>query len=434
MTTDLFGSSDVQLKSTKWSIGKYLSSQTGYRPASLTNVQGSDETSDSIKIELERAIASINSTYNRSSMDFDKIFKDLATRRKELKALMTELQATAKPVDVAALWSVESNLITSQMRALENKQKIEAERFKQIRDEKKLAKDRGGNSNEPQNGNSAGVTNIITNSPLGNSEQLSGTSIKTAGYDISSLPASMLLKNKSKYAAAEPAEVVKPQPAAIEVKEKNEELTIPPVVPQFKEVETVTTAEQPVVASPSDEIIEEAMVTTEGPSGGNDGDIVVTSDLAGLHPVTVNDVTRGLSDRVMNRLKHAEESLDINTITGYNLNTSLKTLAAKSVPHKEVVYVAPDGRYYVKAYEISEDGNDIEMTNYPYKSLTHLGSLSFNPLHKQVTYYYYPDPKAYVLVDSMDGSPEFYKTQWNDIKNEKYILDTDTVNTLFESK
>ncbi len=76
------------------------------------------------------------------------------------------MQATAKPVDIAALWGVESNLITSQMRALENKQKIEAERFKQIRDEKKLAKDRSSTSDGNNSNTNNGVTNIITNSPL----------------------------------------------------------------------------------------------------------------------------------------------------------------------------------------------------------------------------------------------------------------------------
>lgn len=411
MTTDLFGGGHEVKLNTKWSIANYLSSPTGYKSNSLTSATSSEQ-SDIIKQELERAINSINATYNRSSMDFDKIFKDLATRRKELKAFMMEIQATAKPVDVAALWGVESNLITSQMRALENKQKIEAERFKQIRDEKKLAKDRSSTSDQTGNNNTNGVTNIITNSPLGTSESIVNSNVRTAGIDLNSIPTQMVVKAPSKFGANQPVDVT-----PIEHKE-----AIPNIIPTTPVEEVVeTTAEQTVVNTPS--------------LGGAEGDTIVTTDITGLHPVTINDVVSGMNERVAQRLKNKEESLNTKTITGYSLNTSLKTIVAKATPHKEKVYVAPDGKYYVRAFETDGDGNCVkEMTNYPYKSLVHLGSLSFQPLHHKVNYYYYPDPKDYELVDDMSGAPEFYKEEWDKIKNEKYILDPDTVNTLFEAK
>lgn len=125
---DVFGvSSPVKLNS-KWNINNFLSNPNAGRK--LYNSPISTEgLSQDAKVELERTIKAIEMSYARSSLDFDKIFRDLATRRKELKALMVELQATAKPVDIAALWGVESNLIVNQIRALENKQKIESEKF-----------------------------------------------------------------------------------------------------------------------------------------------------------------------------------------------------------------------------------------------------------------------------------------------------------------
>lgn len=414
-TTDLFGSGrEIKLNS-KWSIANYLSSPSGHRSPSLSTQTGNEQ-SDIIKQELERAINQINSTYNRSSMDFDKIFKDLATRRKELKAFMTEVQATAKPVDVAALWGVESNLITSQMRALENKQKIEAERFKQIRDEKKLAKDRSSSSDNSNNNTNNGVTNIITNSPLSTSEQLASSNARTAGIDIGNIPSNLVMKTGSKFSNDNITDVTPSTPPAIEHKE-----TIPSNIPTTDNV--ATTAEQTVVTTPSVDL------------GGLEGDTVVTTDMTGLHQVTINDVVSGMNERVSKRLQDRDNSLGTKTMTGYSLNTSLQTLVAKSTPHKEKLYVAPDGRYYVRAWNIDGDGNCLdEMTEYPYKSLTHLGSLSFQPLHHKVNYYYYPDPKDYELVDSLDNAPDFYKEEWNKPKNEKYVLDTDTVNVLFESK
>ncbi len=421
-TTDLFGSGrEIKLNS-KWSIANYLSSPTGHRSPSLSS-QTANEQSDIIKQELERAINQINSTYNRSSMDFDKIFKDLSTRRKELKAFLTEVQVTAKPVDIAALWGVESNLITSQMRALENKQKIEAERFKQIRDEKKLAKDRSSTSDGNNSNTNNGVTNIITNSPLSTSEQLASSNTRTTGIDISNIPSDLLMRTGSKFNTSTNNTITDVTPSAPQVIEHKE--TIPDnIIPTTDNVET--TAEQTVVTTPSVE---------NGNIGGLEGETVVTTDITGLHPITVNDVVNGMNERVSKRLQQRDETLNTKTMTGYSLNTSLQTLVAKSTPHKEKLYVAPDGRYYVRAFEVDGDGNYTnEMTQYPYKSLTHLGSLSFSPLHHKVNYYYYPDPKDYELVDSMDSAPDFYKDEWNKPKNEKYVLDTDTVNTLFESR
>lgn len=132
------------------------------------------------------------------------------------------------------------------------------------------------------------------------------------------------------------------------------------------------------------------------------------------------------------RLKHKDEFMNKSTITGYNLNTSLKTLVAKSQPHKPVLYIAPDGRYYVKVFNVDADGNYLsEMTDYPYKSLTHLNTLTFSPLHKTAKFYYYPENVHYELVDDLSGSPEFYTNEWEDVKNEKFILDPDTINVLF---
>lgn len=430
MTTDLFGStSNNTIKlNPKWSISQYLSSPSKYSSSATSS--NSDGISENIKLELERAINEINNKCNRSVMDFDKIFKDLATRRKELKSLLTELQATARPADLAALWGVESNLIVNQLRALENKQKIESERFKHIRDEKKLAKERSGPSTEP-NGNNNGITNtIITNSPLATSETLTATP-KTQGINIANIPSDLLVRSTGKFESKndiEPAQI-------IEHKEK-----VPLPIPTSNNDEAVveqssnpsepseTTAEQTVVSTPS--------LTSNSGSGGSDGDIVVTTDLTGLNQVTINDITKDMNQRVQNRLMHKEEIMNTPTITGHKLTTSLNTIYSKSVPHKEVLFIAPDGRYYTKAFTTDENGEYTkELTEFPLKSLTHINSISFNPARHTCQFYFYnTDNKEYRMVDDMSGAPQFYIDEWNKPKNDKYILDSDTVNTLHEAQ
>lgn len=430
MTTDLFGStSNNTIKlNPKWSISQYLSSPSKYSSSATSS--NSDGISENIKLELERAINEINNKCNRSVMDFDKIFKDLATRRKELKSLLTELQATARPADLAALWGVESNLIVNQLRALENKQKIESERFKHIRDEKKLAKERSGPSTET-NGNNNGITNtIITNSPLATSETLTATP-KTQGINIANIPSDLLVRSTGKFESKndiEPAQV-------IEHKEK-----VPLPIPTSNNDEVVveqssnpsepseTTAEQTVVSTPS--------LTSNSGSGGSDGDIVVTTDLTGLNQVTINDITKDMNQRVQNRLMHKEEIMNTPTITGHKLTTSLNTIYSKSVPHKEVLFIAPDGRYYTKAFTTDENGEYTkELTEFPLKSLTHINSISFNPARHTCQFYFYnTDNKEYRMVDDMSGAPQFYIDEWNKPKNDKYILDSDTVNALHEAQ
>ena len=124
------------------------------------------------------------------------------------------------------------------------------------------------------------------------------------------------------------------------------------------------------------------------------------------------------------------------TITGHKLTTSLNTIYSKSVPHKEVLFIAPDGRYYTKAFTTDENGEYTkELTEFPLKSLTHINSISFNPARHTCQFYFYnTDNKEYRMVDDMSGAPQFYIDEWNKPKNDKYILDSDTVNALHEAQ
>lgn len=415
MNLDLFGlDSPVKLNS-KWNINSFVSNPNAGRKTMNTPLT-TEGLSQDAKVELERTIKAIEMSYSKSSLDFDKIFRDLATRRKELKALMTELQATAKPVDIAALWGVESNLIVNQIRALENKQKIESEKFKQIRDEKKAIKDRLGTVEGANTNN--GVTNIITNSPLANAQNLTApNNAKPLGIDIGSITPASVVRADNKF-------------TTVETIEHKEPVSFPPAPNRDLELEPIkaeTTAEQTVMTTPSTPLAEDNTA----------GDVIVKTDILDTVAVTVNDIQHGINDRVMNRMANRDKLMhDANTMTGYNYQRSLDTLTTKSLPHKEKLFICPStGTYYTKAFGKDENGNYTkEIPNFPLKSITHIGSIQLNPLHKQATFYYYPDPKEYFLVDNLDDMPDFYKEEWNNPKNEKFRLDDDTVNMLVEAE
>lgn len=417
MDIDLFGGpSKIKLNS-KWNISNYISTPGYVKPAySTTATEGINQ---DLKVELDRAIKAIEIAYSKSALDFDKIFRDLATRRKELKALMTELQATAKPVDIAALWGVESNLIVNQIRALENKQKIESEKFKQIRDEKKLARDKSGGTDGATNN---GVTNIISNSPLNTSEQIASHGRPTAGISVGALPKDLVIKSVQ---TPEEATIVEPVKAI----EHKEPIPIPTPIRHETDEQYIgeTTAQQTVVTPPS-EIVKPNFAGS---------DIVVSTDLIGKDVSTVGDVQSGMMDRVNERLKHREEMLDsAKTMTGYNYQHSLDTLTTKALPHVERMYVCPaTGTYYTKAFTTDENGEYTkEIPNFNLKSIVHLGKVQFNPLHKKCQFYYYPDNKDYELVEDLSDMPEFYKKEWENPKNDKYILDQDTISILVEGE
>lgn len=424
--TDLFGGSASIKLNSKWNVNQFLSNPGNYRSTPSSSLDSTGMSADT-KLELERAIKAIEMSYSKSSLDFDKIFRDLATRRKELKALMTELQATAKPVDIAAMWSVESSLIVNQLRALENKQKIEAEKFKQIREEKKLAKDKTGPVTET-GGNNNGITNIITNSPLAAANNLAtGPTPKNTGITIGELPPSAIVKTASMFKQDTPTDV--------QVIEHKEPIPIP-TPKKIEEYETgETTAEQTVVTTPSETTVVNTI--TSAPVMAAEGSTVVTADAVGGNVVTVNDIQSNINERVSQRLLERDSILkNEKTITGYNYQHSLDTMVSKSMPHVEKLYICPhDGTYYTKAFTKDENGNFTkEIPNFPLKSITHIGQLSLNPLHKKATFYYYPDAKDYVLVNDLSDAPEFYKKEWEDPKTEKFRLDTDTCQSLIDAE
>lgn len=427
--TDLFGTSSNIKLSRKWNINNFLSNPGNYRSTSSSVDSATGTMTNDMKLELDRTIKAIEISYSKSSLDFDKIFRDLSTRRKELKALMVELQATAKPVDIAALWSVESNLIVNQIRALENKQKIESEKFKQIRDEKKLMKEKVVAS--PDNGgNNNGVTNIITNSPLATANNLAAVNAQpNKAISVGNIDPNLILKSSSVFNKDIPV---------IEDKKPETSFPIPTTVVAKEPVTVETTAEQTVVNTPSVEEVQTVAVSNNSEQMMiAEGDTVVSTNLIGDKVVTVNDIQSGINERVAQRLNDRDNILkNEKTITGYNYQHSLDTIVSKSIPHVEKLFICPHtGEYYTRAYTKDESGNYTkEITNFPLKSITHIGQLSLNPLHKKATFYYYPDAKDYTLVDNMDNAPEFYKNEWLNPKTEKYKLDYDTCQSLIDAE
>ena len=416
------GDSDIKLNS-KWNINTFLANPGNYRSTSSSSLQpanGGSTLSSDLKLELDRSIKAIEMAYSKSTLDFDKIFRDLATRRKELKALMAELQATARPADLAALWGVESNLIVNQLRALENKQKNESEKFKHIRDEKKLIRDKMGN--DTGTGTNNGVTNIITNNPLSAAEGLTKQAASPMGYNIGTIASDAIIKPSEMFKREEPETIeFKPSP------------TVPPLPAKSEEpVMEETTAEQTVVKAPS--ISKEEPMK---PTDMIDGDVVVQSTMTGVKPITVSDIQSNINSKLAERMAQRDNILsDVDTITGYNYQHSLDAITSKSQPHVEKLFICPaTGEYYVKAYGKDSNGEFTrEIPNFPLKSITHIGQLSLNPLHKKAQFYYYPDAKDYVLVENMDDAPQFYKDEWSDHKTDKFKLDFDTCQSLIDAE
>ena len=415
--TDLFGVSTSPKLNSKWSISSFVSN-----PRSRSTSVSVSGVSEDVQQELERSIKAIESSYSRSSLDFDKMFRDLTARRKELKMLLTKLEATAKPVDVAALWSVESSLIVNQIRALENKQKIESEKFKQIRDEKKLFKDKSpaapADTNQEQN------MNIMSNSPIATVENLNRAQNVVTPISIGNLPESAVLTPTSMFKQVEEAtrSVAKDLPKE-SVSEANKSVTEENTrsgEPAVKHASTITNVE------PENQIVgdvkpSEKVVIKD--------DEIVTTDMTGDTVVRVSDLQADINEKVRQRLARGKDKIlsETPTMTGYNYKHSLDTIETKSIPHVEKLFICPDtGEYYCRAYTMDEDGKYTkEIPNFPLKSITHIGQLSINPMHKKATFYYYPDPKDFVVVDSMDDAPEFYKQEWSDPKTEKFRLDGD---------
>ena len=394
-----FGSAKLDKK---WNIGNFITSS--YKTARGISVNGSDASD----VDLNKIIASINRDFGRNEKDYDSLYRELMLKRNETKKEVAEMKSNnAKYMDIISAQGNDINIMSTQLRILEDKQKLTSEKYKTIQAEKKLWKDLQA-KNDTSNDKPA-VNNFITNSPLSVGQMANGGGIgantpKTISLEsLGALPV-------NEYKQSE--DFLKPI-----AESANKEL---------EEAKNENTEEKELAKSSSNVV--NNVVNTPVPGS----DIAVSKDLFGNVTKTVADQLDEKMDIVKARFARKDALLTEHNGLGHDYSTSIDNLVMNKTPHQVRLFVNPDtGRFWEKAFTRDAEGNyTIEATAYHPRGITHLGDLQFDIAARKVVTYYDDTPIDFEIDRNENHMGEFYMNEWNDPKNDKFTIPVDICNQM----
>lgn len=414
-------------KNTKWVKSDFVVMGNNGRRASGVNYTLSGVTDPGTKADLEKAIRDVETSASRGILEYDKLIRELDAQRKSIKEMITEYKATSKLADLAILVKTDADVIANKIRVVEAKRKLDGERLKHLREERKLAQGKGTGTDTGAGANNVNIINQ-SNGALGVAQAVKDNMTMTGAQPgvVTITPEMLGMLNTHK-----PVSMI----------ENNSTSTIPAVPIPTKQPEEVATtlgdkgfdnAPNPDLISTGDKEQDNILSNIMTPADFDGSDTIVRSNALGTDTVTVSDVQKEQNERIAARLANKDAVLHVDTMMNYDYGKSLDALTTKTIPQKEKYYINPyTGEYWRSVIEVDDNGNEIgEIMNAPKRSITHIGSLTCNPKHRTVIAYYYPEPAEYVLVDQNTPMPKFYQDEWSLAKNSKFRLTEDQCNEL----
>lgn len=417
----LFGGSSPNLVK-KWNLSSFvsedsprLSTKSNTTPSSLPELNLSD---------VSKNIKQINLTMSKLSMEYDKLFRKFGLKSADLKKyIKTLIERDDIGETLSALENADINIIVNQMRILDAKAKLESDRFKQIRDEKKTQLDILKAS-----GQAIGDTGVAVvqqnNSPTAISSLAKSvnndSAIDLGTINVASLP---VIDTVSKI-----------NTPAIEVKEP-----VPNVLEELAsnkvQMEPARVDTNPTLPSQTVEVKSEIIPEPVAPSLSTMSrlkDQIVSSDILGTNVTTLHDVNKSNIDIIKERLMNKQDLLESgDTMLGHDLKKSLTGIRQRNTKHTRVLYVnVNNGTYYTKGFYVDDNGNpttELPRDYFIEYSIIHLGDLEFDIVNKQVTTYYEDEPIPYVLVNNDSGMSQFYIDEWNNPKTDRFRLDEEVL-------
>jgi hypothetical protein len=358
---------------TNFNINRYISNSTN---KTVSSVQGTTLTKNDVA-ELDRTLKAIEAASNKTVLEYERLYRELVQKRKELKVTIEAMAGSADAKGLAELHQTDIDLMNIQLRLIDSKIKASQDKFKNIRDEKKMYIDKSKSSgvvesqvptvnlqniNSPiaYTGNQDAVRNIVT-----------GDAIQ--GADVVTNTSSNSLKEVSE----------RPQATLNEVLNRNKE----------------------------DVSISETIIGTP------------TATLAS-HESAVNNV---ISDR-LNKLNDDKVSYGTKGPLDVHLDTSLNALKTKNIEKEEVMYIDKyTGRFYCKAFTKDDNGNfTVPMKEYAEPGVAIVGSgLKFSPVQKTVKPAFCENAFRYELVEDDTDMSDGYKAQWSKPNNDEFMIDSD---------
>lgn len=358
-----------------FNINRYISKSTGSKFTGL----GSTVADKADVYELDKTLKAIEAASNKSILEYERLYRELVQKRKELKATIEAMSGSADAKGLAELHQTDIDLMNIQLRLIDSKIKASQDKFKNIRDEKKMYIDKSKSSgsveaatptvnlqniNSPiaYTGNNPAVRNIISGDVLNSDSTVVTTNSTNTLKEVSE----------------------RPQVTATEVSNTQESASL-------------------------------------------------SKNILGKTTETISEHESRMKDVISDRLKN----LDADNVSygtkgplDVHLDTSLNALKTKNIEKQEVMYIDKyTGKFYCKAFTRDKDGEfTVPMADYTEPGVAIAGSkLEFSPVKKTVKPAFCENTFNYVLVEDDTEMSDFYKSQWSKPNSEEFLIDSDVL-------
>ncbi|MGL5766475.1 MAG: hypothetical protein ACRCX8_12635 [Sarcina sp.] len=378
----MFFSSTKNKINSSWNINDFVVG-SGNRSRRSSGTSGADAEDN---YELNNTIKKIEQAFSSGKMELEAILREMKNKRKEIRARFQALEND--PENEATFHKMDVDLLLSQVKITESKVKFAADKFKQIRDEKKLNIDKSPKVPETQ-------INVHQqqNNPLYN--EMPGGAQHQPIIQVGTLDPSAIISGKSRYDEATPA---------VEVKDNS----IP--IPCNSGANGGSVAPTPIVNEPVLAV-----------SRSWDGEVITDS-------TTINDARQST---VAHRLRNQDQAFEeMKSVQGIDYKRSINALVNNTKTLTKKMFInTEDGTYYIRTYE-NVDGVAKPCTTEIFDSILHIGVPEFNGRNKTVKPQYEDEYIPYELIDGAPDMPEYYKDSWRDPSVRRFILNDETLETL----
>lgn len=361
-----FGGSEKKINH-RWNIDNFVI-------GSGNRSRGNRDVNDEDKFELNANIKKIEQAFSTGKSDLDAVVREIKNKRKEIRARFKTLESD--PENEATFHKMDVDLIMSQVRIIESKVKFAADKFKQIRDEKKLSIDKNPKVPETQ------INVNQQNNPLSNQVPVTNPTLMR----VATLDPSAVISGASRYDV--------PENASIEHK--------------------------PIIDIPC----------TAGADGGRGAQssvenepVVTVRTLHGDVMETTDDVNDARKVKVLKRLANQDEAFDqMKSVQGIDFKRSIDAIVNKTKNLSKKMFIDPNsGTYYIRTFE-ETDGGSIPCSTEIFDSILHIGLPEFNSKNKTVKTQYEDESIPYEIIEDNTQMPSYYKDSWKDPSVRRFIL------------
>lgn len=399
---DLFGSMRNPQVSKKFQIYRFANGTRDSKSPFLESRNGTKADN----ALLERTLKEIENSSAKLLMDYERIYKEMMVKRKQINQEISEMKGVAKGEVLAMYHKADIDLLNSAIRVIDSKAKVQSDKIKALRDERKFHIDKTKpveTTTEATTTNAAGAN---FNSPL-IAINAGGATPTTGNARVISQPI--------------PADAVI-NVDTIEQKKETEAVSIPKSpMEKYLEQEAIKVGEASEI-TPTETPLNAPVTVNQYDN------VVVTTDATGSYNTTIGDIRNRNLSKINERLATGDKFKEnYNTRLGHDFDRSLKAMIQSDNKVQHHLYIDPEsGMYYLKGFTEDENGLH-EFTQYDPMGLAHIGNIKFNGSKPECKLQFFEDAIPYhVLNDGIASMPEFYRNEWNKPNANQYVIDNES--------